>query len=224
MSMMSIATKALAAALALTAILAPTQVFAWQTHRGSTAVTATNDPALLNKGPIAPPSFVHPRPLVQPRPFVHRPFHNGTVIYSAPPVYYAPPTYYDPPPTYYAPPASYYPPAAYAPPSGGTVAVAPTPGVINYPHGRYELHGDGVAAPYTWVWIPNPPSSPPPATNPAPPPPAAPPEPSASDGASATPRGPLYRWTDEQGAVHWTDRFDAIPEQYRARAKQVQPS
>jgi len=164
---------------------------------------------------------VQPRPFVT-RPFVHRPFvHGGTVIYSAPPVYYAPPAYYyDPPPTYYAPPpATYYPPAT----SSGDTGTS-TPGVINYPHGRYELHGDGVAAPYTWVWIPNPPSSPPPATNPAPPAPAAPPEPSASDGASATPRGPFYHWTDEQGVAHWTDRFDAIPEQYRARAKQVQPS
>src|SRR2546427_11345683 len=218
MSMPSITTKALVAGLALMAGLAPVPLFAWQRHRESAAVT--NAPALLNKGPIAPPSFVHPRPLVQPRPFVTRPFvhrpfvHGGTVIYSAPPVYYAPPAYYyDPPPTYYAPP----------PASSGDTSTS-TPGVINSPHGRYELHGDGVAAPYTWVWIPNPPSSPPPATNPAPPAPAAPPEPSAFDGASATPRGPFYHWTDEQGVAHWTDRFDAIPEQYRARAKQVQPS
>src|SRR6267378_1611488 len=130
MSMMSITTTALAAGLALTACLAPTQAFAWQMHRGSTAVTVTNDPALLNKGPIAPPSFVHPRPFVA-RPCVHRPFvHGGTVIYSAPPVYYAPPAYYyDPPPTYYVPPpAAYYPPAATAPPTGA----ASTPGVIEY--------------------------------------------------------------------------------------------
>src|SRR6266850_4568099 len=222
MSMMSITMKTVLAGLILTASLAPTQVFAWQMHRGST--TVTTDPQLLNKGPIAPPSFVHPRPFVQPRPFVHRPFvHGGTVIYSAPPVYYAPPTYYyDPPPTYYVPPpAAYYPPAATAPPTGAAL----TPGVIEYPHGRYELHGDGVNAPYTWVWIPNPPSSPPPAAPTAPPAPAAPPEPSASNGApAARPSGPLYRWTDEQGAVHWTDRIDAVPEQYRAGAKQTQPS
>jgi hypothetical protein len=43
---------------------------------------------------------------------------------------------------------------------------APTPSVVHYPHGRYELRGDGVATAYTWVWIPNPP--------PPPPPPAAP--------------------------------------------------
>jgi len=206
--------RAFAAGLVLMASLAPTQVLAWQQHQ---------DPALLNKGPIAPPSFVHPRP------FVARPFVRGVVIYSAPPVYdapsYAPPAYYVPPPTYYVPPATYYPPAAYAPPSGGTVAVAPTPNVINYRNGRYELRGDGMATPYTWVWIPNPPSSPPPAsTEPAPPPPAAPTAPSASDGASAARPGTLFRWTDDAGVVHWTDRLDAVPEQYRGRAKQTQPS
>src|SRR3989441_3419779 len=228
MSMLSITTKAFAAGLVLMASLAPAQVFAWQKHRGSSVVIVNKDPALLNKGPIAPPSFVHPRP------FVAGPFVRGTVIYSAPPVYYvpsyAPPAYYDPPPTYYVPPAyvppaTYYPPTAYAPPSGGTVAVAPTPNVINYPNGRYELRGDGATTPYTWVWIPNPPSSPPPpAATPAPAPPAAPPGPSSSDGAPAARQSTLFRWTDEAGVVHWTDRIDAVPEQYPGRAKQTQPS
>ncbi len=48
-----------------------------------------------------------------------------------------------------------------------TPAPAPAPrysNVVWYPHGRYELRGDGVTAAYQWVWIPNPP-----------PPPAAPP-------------------------------------------------
>src|SRR5437667_264330 len=116
MSMRSITTKAFVAGLALMAALAPVSLFAWERHRESAAVT--NDPALLNKGPIAPPAFVHPRPLVQPRPFVTRPFVHRPFVH----------------------------------------------------------------------------------------------------------RGPFYHWTDEQGVAHWTDRFDAIPEQYRARAKQVQPS
>src|SRR2546428_11971685 len=112
--------RALAAGLVLMVSLAPTHVLAWQKHE---------DPALLNKGPIAPPSFVHPRP------FVARPFVRGTVIYSAPPVYYAPssyapPAYYDPPPTYYVPTPTYYPPAAYAPPSRGTLAVTPSPKAV----------------------------------------------------------------------------------------------
>ena len=217
--MTSISIKATVAGLVLMAGLVPTQVFAW----------VTKDPALLNKGPIAPPSFVHPRPLVQPRPFVHRPFYGGSVIYSAPPVYYyapsyPPPAYYDPP-TSYVPPSTYYPSSAYAAPSGGTATVTATPGVVEYPHGRYELHGDGVAAPYTWVWIPKPPTSAPPETIPAPPAPTAPPESAPSKGTSESrPSGPLYRWTDEQGAVNWTDRFDAIPERYRGSAKQIQPS
>jgi hypothetical protein len=42
------------------------------------------------------------------------------------------------------------------------------PPAVHYPHGRYELHGDGVATPYQWVWIPAVPPPPPP----PPPPPA----------------------------------------------------
>jgi len=34
----------------------------------------------------------------------------------------------------------------------------------------------------------------------------------------------LYRWIDEQGVVHWTNRLDSVPEQYRSRAKQTTPS
>ena len=38
--------------------------------------------------------------------------------------------------------------------------------VVYYPHGRYELRGDGVYTAYQWVWIPNvavvPPAPPPP--------------------------------------------------------------
>src|SRR5712691_5540091 len=39
--------------------------------------------------------------------------------------------------------------------------------VVQYPHGRYQLYGDGIQTPYQWVWIPNPP--PPPAAPPPPP-------------------------------------------------------
>src|SRR5438034_8837809 len=28
--------------------------------------------------------------------------------------------------------------------------------VIQYPNGRYELHGDGIYTAYQWIWIPNP--------------------------------------------------------------------
>jgi len=43
------------------------------------------------------------------------------------------------------------------------------PNVIQYPNGRYELHGDGIYSAYQWIWIPNP--------NPAPLPPPPPPPP-----------------------------------------------
>ena len=82
----------------------------------------------------------------------------------------------------------------------------PMPSVIEYPTGQYELRGDGMSLPYQWVWIPNPPLGPPPDA------PAAP--------------GPvrhteLYRWTDETGAVHWTDRLDAVPQQHRAQTTKL---
>jgi len=31
--------------------------------------------------------------------------------------------------------------------------------------------------------------------------------------------GKLYRWTDEQGVVHLTDRLNSIPERYRSEAQ-----
>src|SRR4029450_1454832 len=97
----------------------------------------------------------------------------------------------------------------------------PAPNVVQFSTGRYELRGDGVSSPYTWVWIPNPPTSPPP-----PPPPTATAPPAAEPGgasASSSPAparvGQLYRWTDKDGVVHWTDRLDAVPEQYRQRVR-----
>ncbi len=94
------------------------------------------------------------------------------VVYAAPAYYAAPWSYpgaYAPagayPPAYYyggySPPRYYYPaayPSAYvaAPP-----AVWTGPRVVQYAHGRYELRGDGVRAPWAWVWIPNGPPAPP---------------------------------------------------------------
>jgi hypothetical protein len=121
-------------------------------------------------------------------------------------VAYYPPPYY--PPTYYDPPASYSPPVRYAPPSA-TVSIAPpqpAPNVVQFATGRYELRGDGISTPYTWVWIPNPPTAPPPAA-----------APSSSPGAPRV--SPIYRWTDQQGVAHWTDRLSAVPEQYRSKVK-----
>jgi len=140
----------------------------------------------------------------------------GPWWWGYPPSYYPPPGLANYPSTYYDPPASYSPPVRYAPPSA-TVSVAPappTPNVVEFATGRYELRGDGVSTPYTWVWIPNPPTAPPP-------PPSTPPAGEPISGLPSAPRiGQVYRWIDEQGVVHWTDRQGAVPEQYRSRVKQ----
>jgi hypothetical protein len=85
--------------------------------------------------------------------------------------------------------------------------------VIEFPNGRYELRGDGITTPYRWVWIPNPPTSPPADE--------APPAPSVTPPAPAEParRIDVYRWTDDEGVVHLTDRWEKVPEAYRTKAK-----
>ena len=93
-------------------------------------------------------------------------------LVNQPPVYAYPPAVVVQQPVYaapaYAAPAYALPPPAYA---SRTVALQPPPAshpnTVQYPHGRYELRGDGVRTAYQWVWIPNAP--------PPPPPPAAPP-------------------------------------------------
>lgn len=48
-------------------------------------------------------------------------------------------------------------PAATAPPPAAlpATAVAPDQRTIEYPHGRWLLHGNGTtASPYAWVWVP----------------------------------------------------------------------
>lgn len=123
----------------------------------------------------------------------------GTPGYVTP--LYAPPAY-EPPPAYVPAPPTYAPPVSYAPP--------PTDTVIEFPSGRYELRGDGVTTPYRWVWVPNPPASPPSGSAPAPAPRAT---------APSEPTRPMefFRWTDDAGVVHLTDRLDKVPEAYRAK-------
>ncbi len=143
-------------------------------------------------GSFAPRSF-----------FSHRGFapFGAIVVYA--PLAYGSPAYYDPP-------LAYAPPAMYAPPTGGTLSLAPPPSpmprVVEFPTGRYELRGDGITAPYQWVWIPNPPAAPPPVA-----PPATPAPPSSRDLEPSRPTT-LYRWTDKQGVVHLTDRRDTVPD------------
>jgi hypothetical protein len=135
---------------------------------------------------------------------------SPVVVYSSPPLFYAAPLNYSAP--VFAPPAVYsspaYSPPAYSPPP----PAPPAPRVVEYLTGRYELRGDGIRTPYTWVWIPNPP-----------PPPAAPPAgaPMSGDAPPAR-RTQVYRWVDEQGVVHWTDR--SVPRRYREEGKPFKPS
>lgn len=136
-----------------------------------------------------------------PQPFVPRvriPGPRRFATFVGPVVYVVPPAFYEPP-VYHEPPAVYSPPVETPAP----VASPPPPerNVIQYEDGRYELRGDGIATPHRWAWIPNPP----------------PPPKSARDVR-------LYGWIDEQGALHVTDRWDAVPQQYRAQAKRNQSS
>jgi len=88
-------------------------------------------------------------------------------------------------------------------------APPPPPAVIPYPSGRYELRG-----PSRWEWVPN--SSPDVPLAPA----AATPSSKKGDSSPAgvTFHG-LFRWTDENGVTHWTQGLDAVPEQYRPKAR-----
>ena len=156
--------------------------------------------------PIAPPRGFGPRRSFR-RPLVP----NGVIV--APGVVYgglydslslaAPPD----PVGFYAAPESYDSQAGY---SGSMVSMTappppppPMPSVVEYANGRSELRGDGVTTPYRWVWIPNPP----------PPPPTGPP--------SAPDDSPMYRYKDDQGELHLTNRWSSIPKQYQSRTERI---
>lgn len=117
-------------------------------------------------------------------------------------------------------------PVVLAPPSVVSVAPAlPTPILIEYPTGWYQLRGDGGRAPYQWVWIPKPPPPPPseapptvPPASPSPVPANPPTKPSVEPRSSPVPRA-LYRWTDEHGVVHLTESREDIPERHRSMAQ-----
>src|SRR5438046_1404346 len=79
----------------------------------------------------------------------------GEILSLALPPYQAPAVVVAPPPAYYAPA-----PAHSAPPPASYAPAQPT--VFQYPHGRYELRGDGITTAYQWVWISNQTISPPP--------------------------------------------------------------
>jgi hypothetical protein len=144
----------------------------------------------------------------------------GLPVY-APPVYAPPPVYYPPA---YAAPTVYTAPGVYAA-SAATLSPSPAqpiPRVLEYPNGRFVLQGDGVTVPHAWVWIPNAPP-PPPEPVPAPPAPAGDTtrvQPTSRDGAPSR-LSPLYRWTDEQGVIHLTNRPDAVPRDHDAQPKRA---
>jgi len=133
------------------------------------------------------------------------PFYYGSTL-GDPLVYDT--SVYAPAPGYAAPP--FYGPAMVPVASSALPAAPARPSVIEFPEGRYELRGDGVSIPYTWVWIPNPPAAPPASSPPT--------APSSSD-RSPVRKSQLYRWVDEQGVTHLTDNADAVPEQFRKEAK-----
>jgi hypothetical protein len=104
-------------------------------------------------GSILSPLVHQPPVYAYPPPVVERPVVLQQPVYAAPA--YAAPAYAPPPPAYASRTMALQPPPASRPTT------------VQYPHGRYELRGDGVRTAYQWVWIPNAP--------PPPPAPAAPP-------------------------------------------------
>jgi hypothetical protein len=173
-------------------------VFAWPVVAGERGARFRLASPIMGVHPGAPPAIAPSFAYSLPRSRVPR--YGRSTKSGAPVVYVAPPAYYEPPIHYVDPP-----PAAEAPPVSAPPPVPPPPEreVIQYPDGRYELRGDGVGTPYRWVWIPNPPPRPPPKPGSDP---------------------PLYGWIDERGALHVTDRWDAIPQEYRAQARRNRAS
>ena len=99
-------------------------------------------------GSILSPLVNQPPVYAYPPPVVERPVVVQQPVYATPT--YAAPAYAPPPPAY----------------ASRTVVLQPPPAshptTVQYPHGRYELRGDGVRTAYQWVWIPAAPSPPPP--------------------------------------------------------------
>jgi hypothetical protein len=138
----------------------------------------------------------------------------GSGIQYAPAVEAAPPIVHVAP-VIYAAPTIYVSPPAITPPDPVTAAAPPElTRVVEHATGRYELRGDGTSTPYVWVWVPHPPPAPPESA------------PSTEPGEApirSTGRTPAYRWTDENGTIFVTNRFDQVPEPYRSRAPEPAP-
>ena len=96
-------------------------------------------------------------------PLVHPPVYPYAAPYAAvqPPPAVAPQAVYAPAP-YAAPPARPVQPVVVPASVRSQVTGQQQATTVQYPHGRYELRGDGVHTAYRWVWIPNAPPPPPP--------------------------------------------------------------
>lgn len=124
---------------------------------------------------------------------------SSSVIMTAPP-----PVVVDISPVFYAPSPAWG--------SGYDVALAapaslPTQTVIDHPTGWFQLRGDGVTTPYTWVWIPKPPVVP-----------AAVSEPARPADSSREQRADAYHWTDDKGVTTFTNRLEKVPRRFRDQA------
>ena len=147
--------------------------------------------------------------------------HQGVFVAPAPLILFPSPSLLDPPSVIAPPSPTLSPPLVpLAPP------LAPMPRVLQYPHGRYELRGDGLTSPYVWVWVPNPPPPPPvpaAAPDPAPVAPAPAPRPATAESVPRS-RTVLYRWIDDQNVVNWTNDWHRIPERFRSKAVRLDES
>src|SRR6266403_1591469 len=124
--------------------------------------------------------------------FQHRPFGPRLIVVAP----FSPFGFYSTSPFAYSSPG-----VDYGPPLSQDVQPIEREAV--FPTGRYVLRGDGVNVPYTWVWIPNPPTAPPGGA------------PSSSMAGERT----VYAWTDANGVTTWTDRLSKVPSEHRANAR-----
>ena len=125
---------------------------------------------------------------------------GSSVIVTTP----APPVVVDISPVFYAPSPAWG--------SGAEVALTapaslPTQTLVDHGTGWYQLRGDGMTTPYTWVWIPKAPAAPAPPT-----------EPARLADSNRDPRAEAYHWTDDRGVTTWTNRLEKVPKRFRDQA------
>jgi len=125
---------------------------------------------------------------------------SSSVIMTAPP-----PVIVDISPVFYAPSPAWV--------SGAEIALTapaslPTQTLVDHGTGWYQLRGDGMTTPYTWVWIPKAPAAPSPPTEPA----------RLAESNVRDHRAEAYQWTDERGVTTWTNRLEKVPRRFRDQA------